>query len=176
MTFTVSASRPYLRMWSSARAIVHSGLHPHVVGRHQTADALLRIAEDRLGDAALGRGQQRDEPLRDLGGHLLEERGAVVGVELVDQGRHPLGAEAGDQALLAVRLEMAEDLGGEVARQQPEDEGRLVLFQPFDEVGDVGGLQFQERSAQPIEAALLEQLPDLRPYQAVERVHGLCVS
>ena len=84
----------------------------------------------------------------------------------------PLGAEAGDQALLLLGVEVAEDVGREVARQQAEHQRRLILLEALDQLGDVGRLELEQRLAQLVVAALRQQLPDIRAQKAVQRIHG----
>ena len=109
------------------------GPDAHVVRRHEPADAALGIAEQRHRDRPLLRREQVQELARHRRGQLVEERGAVVGRHLVQDLRHLLGGHGLDQALLRLEREILEDVGGEVAREQPEGDHLLLHRQGLDQ-------------------------------------------
>ena len=109
------------------------GPDAHVVRRHEPADAALGIAEQRHRDRPLLRREQVQELARHRRGQLVEERGAVVGRHLVQDLRHLLGGHGLDQALLRLEREILEDVGGEVAREQPEGDHLLLHRQSLDQ-------------------------------------------
>jgi hypothetical protein len=76
---------------------------------HVAADRVARVAEHRGGHGPLVGVQPAQEPLGDGGGQLVEQQGAVVGVEVADDVGDLRGAQRGDQLGLVLRGERLED-------------------------------------------------------------------
>lgn len=102
---------------------------------HQATGRLLGVPEQRRGEREFLGAQRRQKSVGHLGGHLVEQAHAVVGVEFLDQVHHPIGPQPAQQTLLIGGLEGLEYLGRPIAFEQPECDAHRVVVQP-GQLGD----------------------------------------
>ena len=93
-----------------------------VVRRHQPADGLFRIAEQRQRDGPFRRREQRQQLAGGLGRQLLEEHRPVVRRHVVQQLGDVLLRHRLQQRLLRVVRQVLEHRGGILPRQHAEDD------------------------------------------------------
>ena len=126
MTFSVSESWPNLPHVIEHLLRGPLVAHADEVGRHQAADAALRVIEELLGNLALLGRKQRQHLRNGRARQLFQERGAVVGRHLIEDAGRLLGAEGLEHPLLLLGREVTHHFGGLRLRQQPEDDRLLV--------------------------------------------------
>jgi hypothetical protein len=114
------------------------GLHGQVVGGHQAPDAVFGVAQQLARLRQVLRIEQVQQPLRDPARQLLQQGGAVVGVQV---GEEPprLGIGQFTQEVVAgAALEIGEHLGRHALWKGAEEQhpvGRVELVQDVDELG-----------------------------------------
>ena len=86
------------------------------VGRHEAADASLRITEKRLRNAPLVRREQFDQLAGRRARHFLQQRGAIVRRHLVQNGHDLFVGHCVQELLLRIHIEIFEDVGRERVR------------------------------------------------------------
>jgi len=108
--------------------VAHGPVFPHrdIVRRHQTPDRALRIAEERHGDAAFLRCQQRQQFARRRRRQFFEEHGAIVGRHVVEQRGDVFLRHGLEQRFLLFGIEILEDRGGVFAHLY----GTVALLEP----------------------------------------------
>lgn len=105
---------------------------------------MARIAENRRGHGPFARIEPMHQPLGDGGRQLVEQGGAVVGVQIADDVRDLLGAQRGDQLGLVgcwERLEDSERHGLAEHAKQDRGLGRRARLDEVDELPDGQGLR-----------------------------------
>ena len=124
------------------------GTQPHVVGRHQAADALGRIPQDRLRHLPrLGR-ERRHQPLRHLFGQLVDQPRAVVGRHRLEHAHGRVGAQVRDQFLLTLRRDVREGRRRQVAGQEAEAHPRVGRLESREDLRHVRRVQVHDALAQ----------------------------
>ena len=103
----------------------HPGAEARHLRRHEPSGRVLRVAEERRGEPPLVRREPREQPVRDLGGHLLGEPGTVVRIHLLEELSDVRLAHALEELLLERGVEQLEDLERPVAAREPEWHGAL---------------------------------------------------
>ena len=132
-----------------------------VVRRHQPADAVLGVAEQRHGDAALVRSQEVQKLPRRGRRQLLQERRAVVRRHLVQDARDAVPPERLQQPLLGLGLEVLEDVRGLVVRQETERDRAVLLLHRLDDGGEFDRLRGAERFLERGEVPRVQRFHDL---------------
>jgi hypothetical protein len=148
------------------------GAELDVIGGHEPPDALFGVAEYGLHFAAVLGTERADQPLGDFGGKLIDEAGAVVGVHGLDEAEGGLGAEFVDELFLPLGGDVAEDLAGIIAREDPEGDRGLAGLEFGEDVGDVGVREIMEHLAQLGVASLLDEFPHFGLEELRGGVHG----
>ena len=146
-------------------------LDAHVVGGHQAPDALGRVAEDGLGLPAVSGIERGQETACHLRRQLLDERGPVVGVHGLDDGRRG-GPQLLDQLLLAIVLDLGKGVARLLAGQEPEGEGCLLRLEQRQRVRDVGRRHVAQRRPNLPELSFTQLLLDLLLQQLGGVVHS----
>ena len=136
---------------------------------HVAPDRMARVAEHRGGHRPLVGVQAVHEALGDGGGQLVEQRGAVVGVEVADDLGDLRGAQGGDQLGLVVGAEALED--GERSRlvQHPEQQRGLGRGAGVDEIDELPGGQELRLAGEVLELGLALRV---RAQQVEDGVEG----
>ena len=108
-----------------------------VVRRHQPADRAFGVAEQRDGDRALLRRQEREQFAGDGRGQFLEEHGAVVRRHVVQQRRHVFLRQGLEQRFAGLLRQILERGRRVAPRQQPEDDRLILEAQVREQVGEI---------------------------------------
>ena len=120
------------------------------------------IAEQRLRDAALFRREQPDQLPRRRARQFLEQRRAIVRRHLVQNADDLLVRHAAEQLLLRIDIEIFENVGRELVRQDAEDDDVIVLLHVEDHLRDIGGRPVGKQLAQRAEIARVDHAFDFR--------------
>ena len=99
-----------------------AGIDRDQVRRHQPADAAFGITEERLGDAAFLRREQLDQLARRRARQFLEQRRAIVRRHFVEDPDDLLVRHRAQQFLLRLDVEIFENVGRQIVRQDAEDD------------------------------------------------------
>ena len=153
---TTDASQPVERLAGG-----HAGPQARDLRRHEPARRVLRVAEQGRGQPTLVRREPGEQPAGDLGGHLLGESGAVVGIKLLEQLAHVRLAQALEQLLLQGGVEKLEDLQRSILGEQAERHRALLALQPRELLRDLDHIGVAQPSVDQLEVAALEQLIEL---------------
>lgn len=114
---------------------------------HQSADASLWISEECARDLLFSWGEECEELGDDGSRQFLEHGCAIVAIHLIQDAGGLFISEVSDDALLFLRSEVFEDLGGEILGEKTEDDG-LIFFGEFgDDFADVRSGHFDKELA-----------------------------
>ena len=97
-----------------------------VVRRHEPADGVLRIAEERQRDRAFGRCEQRKHLSSDFSRQLLQEHCSIVGRHVVQQCRHVFLGHCLQQSLLLLARQILKDRCSVLAGKDTKDDDLLL--------------------------------------------------
>jgi hypothetical protein len=126
-------------------------LHGEVVGRHQAPDAVLGVAQQLARLVEVVGCEQVQQPLRDAAGQLVQQAGAVVGVELGQQGAGlRVGELACSRSSRDSPLEVREHLGGDALGERPEEQRPVS---GSSSLSDVDELRRDELLVRPVDRA-----------------------
>ncbi len=132
-----------------------------VVGRHQPADGVLAVAQQRLRHALLLGRQQRHQALHYLARQLFKQRRAVVGRHVVQHGRGVDVAQAGQQLLLRLQIEILERFRRLMRVEHGEQPAALLGVELAEQAGQIGGEPTVQYVVQRIEVPFGDQFPNL---------------
>ena len=121
---------------------------PHKFGGHNGTRRILRVFQQLVDHAPLLRGRRRQNALDDGGGHFLDHVRGIVVVQLVQRFLQLRFREHPDQIFLLVRIQLDEDLGCQLLRQQPVDHQRLLFGQLVEEFTDIRRLRLAQKLPQ----------------------------
>ena len=155
-----------------------AGTQGDEVGRHQTADTLLGVAEKHRGDAPLFRRQHLDQTLGNRARQLLEQSSTIVRGKIVEQIGEPFlpSRERLDQLLLLLVGKVLEGVRGELTGEQTEGDDVLLLGELFDQTRNLVRLPVHESTAKPPQITLVDQLLDFGLEIAFVDCHGCACS
>ena len=138
----------------------HVRIDPGVLGSHVPAGGVLRVAEQLArGLKLLGIELQEQLP-RDLGGHFLEQMGAVVRAHLVEQVAYLLVRQRVEQVALLRRGEIRKHPRRLLSRKQAEDYPLRCGRLRDDDVRDVRRVHRPQRVRQLVPLSPCYQFPD----------------
>ena len=120
-----------------ASETVMSGLKGHILRGHDGAGGVFGVAEDLVDGLAHLRGGLLQNAADHGGGHFLDDIDRVVHEQLVKDLLQLGVREAADQQLLRFLLHFDKDLGGQLLRQQPVEQGQAFDLQFVHYRGDV---------------------------------------
>jgi len=123
-----------------------TSLNRDVFRGHAAANGIFGVTEEVGGDLALGGRKEVEQLLRGGGGQFLEEGGAIVGRQFVQDLRDLFVSESVQHFLLILHGEILEDLGGHVVRKDAHEHGFLVRAEIGKDFRDIGRGEFGENS------------------------------
>src|SRR5262249_8371017 len=112
--------------------------------------------------------EQAQEFLRDAGGQLFQQRGAIVRRNVVENLRDFLLAESLHEVFLVVAIEIFKNLSSEVVRQNAEENGFVVGIEIGENLGNVGRRKAAKDLAKLREVALRDQFLEFRLEQIAD--------
>ena len=130
------------------------------IRRHQTANAVFRIAEQRRGHVAFFRREQTDQLARRGTRQFLQQRRAIVRRHLVQNGYHLLVCHRAQQFLLFLDPEVFKNIRRERGWQDAKDDHLFIFRHVEDYLGDIGRRPFAENFAERREVTGVDQAPD----------------
>ncbi len=139
-----------------------AGIDCDQVRRHQSAHAAFRITEQGLGDVSFFRRQQLDQLSRGGARQFLQQRRPIVRRHFIQDPDDLFVRHRAQEFLLRFDLEVFEDVGREVMRQQAEDDDLFFLGKIGDDFRDIGRRPFRKHLAQRGEVPRVDQASNFR--------------
>ena len=130
------------------------------IRRHQTANAVFRIAEQRRGYAAFFRREQTDQLARRGTRQFLQQRRAIVRRHLIQNGYHLLVRHRAQQFLLFLDPDVFENLRCERRWEDAKDDHLFIFRHIEDYLGDIGRRPFAEKFTERPEIPGFDQALD----------------
>ena len=94
-------------------------------------------------------------PIRHILGQNL---GDIVHRQAVEQIANLLGRQVFEQLARSIGAGFAQHIGGLARRQQAEQPNLILIVEPIDHLGDIGGVAVGQQHAQPVEVVRLQHV------------------
>jgi hypothetical protein len=133
---------------------------PYVLGRHAPADAALGVAEHGRSEHPIRLGQAPQQSSRERRGQLLEQPGAIVGIELGEEPRDLGIVQPCEQIALQLGVERFEDLERSLLAEQSEHHRSSPQAEAVEERNQVGGRERGQGLGQRVQVTGGELLLD----------------
>ena len=137
-------------------------MHRDKIRRHQSADAVFGIAEQRRGDTAFLRRKQTDQLPRRGARQFLQQRRAIVRRHLVQNAHDLLVCHGAQQFLLFLDPEVFKNIRCQIVRQHPKDDHLFVFRQIENHFGHISRRPFAKHFTERREITRVDHAPDFR--------------